>query len=216
MFKCVAVLNDLVLSNEFKITNYASLFDISVASDSGVQFYYDIGNPTLTCLINNEDRTSSQYKYVWAEADYNGNFQVLEETTSENSEYNAAAAGYAQLQADIEAERAMAAASQNQLDAYLTTMKKYDKIMRVEGNKIHSLNVSRITNFATYKCSVFRDDVFIGTSSIVITNSLENADYYNIVINNGTQVYKYNADGVYPLNTDTLYGPVMDIDELSV
>ena len=36
--------------------NYASSWDITIGSDAGTKFYYDIGTPTLTCLINNEEK----------------------------------------------------------------------------------------------------------------------------------------------------------------
>ena len=100
----------------------------------------------------------------------------------------------------------MAAASKNQLDNYLTVINKYDKIMRVEKNKIHHLQVNEITNFITYKCSVYHNGVYIGTSSIVINNDLDKQDVYTLVINNGTQTFKYNEAGVSP-TSDSLDNP---------
>jgi hypothetical protein len=95
----------------------------------------------------------------------------------------------------------MPAASQAQLNEYLTIINRYDKIMRIEGNKIHHLQVNTITNFATYKCSVYKNGVYIGTSSITIKNDLNKKDAYTLVINNGSQTFKYNEAGVSPAST---------------
>ena len=205
-YKCVVIYNNILLSRTFTITNYSSNYEISIVSDGGTQFYYDIGNPSLTCLVNGQELIGTDYSYQWAEIDNNNNFYSLVETTDLNTEYNNAVTGYENLQARINAETAMAAASKNQLDNYLTVINKYDKIMRVEKNKIHHLQVNEITNFITYKCSVYHNGVYIGTSSIVINNDLDKQDVYTLVINNGTQTFKYNEAGVSP-TSDSLDNP---------
>ena len=197
-YKCVVIYNNIQLSRVITVTNYSSNYEISIESDKGEQFYYDIGNPTLTCKINGQESISNEYTYQWIEIDNNNNFYALAETTEDNTEYNNAVAGYTQLKADIAAERAMAAASQAQLNQYLTTINSYDKIMRIEGRKIHNLQVNTITNFSTYKCSVYHNGVYIGTSSIVIRNNLDKKDAYSLVITNGSQTFKYNESGVSP------------------
>ena len=185
---------------EITITNYSSVYDVSIVSDSGTQFYYDIGNPNLTCLVNGEEENGDDYSYVWAEVDSNDRFTTLNETIDENKEYNDAAAAFEQLSDEVKQEKAGAAASQEKLDEYLTILKKYDRIMRVEKNKIFSLSVKQITNFSTYKCSAYYQGILIGTASIVIYNTLDNADYYNLTLTNGTQVFNYNSSGVSPTN----------------
>ena len=205
-YKCVVIYNNIQLSRIITVTNYSSNYEISIESDNGEQFYYDIGNPSLTCKINGQESTSSEYTYQWVEIDNNNNFYALAETTEDNTIYNNAVAGYTQLKADIAAERAMAAASQAQLDAYLTIINRYDKIMRVEGRKIHHLQVNTITNFSTYKCSVYHNGIYIGTASIVIRNDLDKKDVYTLIINNGTQTFKYDEAGVSPAS-DSLDNP---------
>ena len=197
-YKCVVIYNNIQLSRVITVTNYSSNYEISIESDSGEQFYYDIGNPSLTCKINGQESTSNEYTYQWVEIDNNNNFYALAETTEDNTIYNNAVASYTQLKADIEAERVMAAASQAQLNQYLTTINSYDKIMRVEGKKIHHLQINTITNFSTYKCSVYRNGIYIGTASIVINNSLDKKDVYSLVINNGSQTFKYSESGISP------------------
>lgn len=205
-YKCVVIYNNIQLSRIITITNYSSNYEISIESDKGEQFYYDIGNPTLTCKINGQESTSNEYTYQWVEIDNNNNFYLLEETTEDNNIYNNAVTRYIQLEADINAERAMAAANQEQLNQYLTTINSYDKIMRIEGRKIHHLQVNTITNFSTYKCSVYHNGVYIGTASIVIRNDLDKKDAYSLVITNGSQTFKYNESGISPAS-DSLDNP---------
>ena len=206
-YKCVVIYNDnTVLSKEISIFNHSSDYEISIASDEGKEFYYDIGNPTLTCKINGNEKTSSDFTYLWAEIDNNNNYYGLSEAIDENNEYNNAVSGYSNLQAEIEAETKLAAASQAQLDNYQKIIDKYKTIMRVEKNKIHKVDISKITNFSTYKCAVYYKGVYIGTSSIVLTNSLEKKDMYSLVINNGSQVFKYNEAGIAP-NSEAIENP---------
>ena len=205
-YKCVVIYNNIQLSKIVTVTNYSSNYEISIESDKGEQFYYDIGNPTLTCKINGQESTSNEYTYQWVEIDNNNNFYALAETTDDNAIYNNAVAGYTQLKADIAAERAMAAASQDLLEGYLTIINSYDKIMRIEGRKIHHLQVNTITNFSTYKCSVYHNGIYIGTASIVIRNDLDKKDAYSLVITNGSQTFKYNESGISPAS-DSLDNP---------
>lgn len=130
--------------------------------------------------------------------DNNNNFFSLPETTSDNEVYNNAVAAKQQLETQIRNEQAMPAASAETLAGYETIIKNYDTIMRVEGNKLHKVQISSITNFATYKCAVYYQGSYIGTGSIVLSNRLDTDGGYSLVINNGQQVFKYNEDGVSP------------------
>ena len=197
-YKCVALYNNITLSREITITNYSSQWNITINSDNGTEFYYDIGNPNLTCFVNGEEEAGNEYTYQWAEVDSKGNFYSLPDTTEDNQEYNDAVVGYRSLESQIQAETAMAAASQAQLNEYLRIIKSYDTIRRVDKNKIYHLQVNTITAFTTYKCSVYHNGVYIGTSSIVLTNRLDKKDLYTLVINNGVQTFKYDEQGVAP------------------
>lgn len=200
-YKCVVVYNDTtILSKEISIINYSSNYNITIDSDSGTKFYYDIGNPTLICKVNGSEKNDSHFSYQWAVVDNNNNFSILAETVDENNEYNNAVSRLKNLETQIKAETAMAAASQSQIDNYNNIIKKYNTITRIEKNKIFKVGINTITNFATYKVSVYYDGNYIGTSSIVLTNSLDAEDMYNIVIDNSSQVFKYNEAGVSPTN----------------
>ena len=200
-YKCVAVYNDIILTREEIITNYDSEWNVTIESSNGEDFENDIGTTNLVCKINNQIKSDANFTYLWAEVDSAGNFYSLGETTTDNDEYNNAVAGQTQLMADIEAERAMPAASQQQLNDYLTIIEKYGKIMRVEKMYLHSVQIREIVGFSTFKCSVFNNGVFIGSSSIVIRNNLGTEGTYSLIINNGSKTFKYDEMGISPVNT---------------
>ena len=198
-YKCAVIYNDTtVLTKEISILNYSANMNITIESDLGEKFYYDIGTPTLTCKVNGAEKNNSDYKYQWAVVDNNGNFITLAETTESNKEYNEAVAELNDLKSRIKSEKAMAAASQPQIDKYNEIINKYNSIMRVENNKLYKVQINTITNFSTYKVSVYYKEKYIGTSSIILTNSLDIEDAYSLVIENGSQVFKYNEAGISP------------------
>lgn len=197
-YKCVAIYNGLILSRIQEIKNYSSKINVEIVSDSGNQFYYDNGTPTLTCLVNREEKLN--YTYTWASIDNNNNnYEALENTEEDNSEYNTAVEKYNTLMGEINAGTKLAAASQEELNSYLTVIEKYDKIQRVENNKIHKIQMNEVISFKTFKCSVYNEEgLYLGTAEIILTNSLQKKDEYKLIINNGTQVFKYSEAGVSP------------------
>ena len=200
-YKCVAVYFDgTILSKTIVIYNYASNYEISIKSDSGVAFSYDLGKPTLTCYINGQEETSDIYDYTWSVINSSNQFSILEETATKNNEYNEAIAQRDILLAKAEAEQLLSASDQEKLSLYNQTIAQYEYVMRIENNKVHNLKVSAITNFSTYKCSVQKSGVPIGTASIIITNSTSNEGGYTLIIENGNQVFKYNEKGISPAN----------------
>lgn len=82
-----------------------------------------------------------------------------------------------------------------------TAIDNYNGIQRVSGNQITGIQINSITNFSIFKCSVFTKtgNIFLGSGSIILSNS-PNGNIYNLVINNGTQVFKYNTHGVSPVS----------------
>ena len=212
-YKCVVLYNDLILSRVQEIKNYSSINDITIVSDSGTKFYYDNGTPTLTCLINGEEKLIEknqdgeivhEYSYIWAEIDNTNQYTTLLENVEENAKYDATIADYENLLARIKAETAMAAASQDELDKLKNILDEYNKIQRVEKNKVYKVQMNEVISFKTFKCSVYDNDLYIGTGSIVLTNSLEQKDEYILVINNGTQIFKYDEAGVSPASPSLL------------
>lgn len=207
-YKCVAIYNqETVLQKEFIITNYDSEYQITIFSDEGTQFYYDNGRPSLVCQVNGEELTSEEYTYVWSELDNNNKFTALAETTQDNEIYNNAFISREQLLADLAAENKLTGKTQQELNDYNTIIEHYDYVMRVEKNKIHKIDLKKISYFSTYKCSVLRNGVQIGTASIVLTNDIVSNLSYSLVINNGNQVFKYNEAGVAP-NSESVANPI--------
>lgn len=200
-YKCVAVYsNDTVLSRTITIYNYSSDYEITIVSDEGNAFFYDLGHPTLTCYVNGEEAIAADYTYVWSETNSSNQFSMLAETAEDNIEYNAAVNSRNILMEQIAAEQILSGQAQEELNILDRVLAQYENVMRVEGNKIHNLKISAITTFSTYKCSVYKNGIFIGTASIIITNSLKNESVYTLVINNGNQVFKYNEAGIAPTN----------------
>ena len=207
-YKCIAIYNkDTVLQKDFTITNYDSDYEISILSNQGTQFYHNNGKPTLTCYINGVEDKSDEYLYVWSSIDNNNTFNSLVETTTINDEYNTAKAGYDALIKEIEEEKKLVAATQDQLTEYNNIIEKYEYATRVEKNIVWNIDLRTISFFKTFKCSVFKNSVFIGTASVVITNDLTTNLNYTLVINNGNQVFKYNEAGVAP-NSSSLKNPI--------
>lgn len=158
-FKCVVCYNkNTYVSREIVIYNYSSPYEITIESSRGTQFYYDLGETNLTCLVNGEDRSSGEYSYVWSVVNNVGSFASL----NGSEDYN------------------------------------------IDKNKINNLPINIIVNHSTYKCTVFLNGVNIGVGAITINNSLEGGNSYSLIINNGSQVFKYNEQGVSPADSASI------------
>ena len=202
-YKCIVIYNEnTIISKEIEIINYASNINITIESDAGTKFYYDIGRPTIAVKVNGTER--NDLTYMWAEVDNNNNFTSLPETTALNSDYNTTKSNYDTLVAQINAETKMAAANQSTLDSYSNHLKEYETIQRVEKGRIYKIDVSQITNFKTFKVSVFSNGIYQGTASIVLTNSYEKENGYTLNIDGGVQVFNYNAAGISPTHESAL------------
>ena len=212
--KCVAIKDGNIIAEKIgSIINYDNAYNLTIESDGGNQFYFDNGNPNLICKINNIIDTSNDFSYQWGYVDNNGNYSLLTETTEDNEIYNAAAEGYALLKSQIETGKAMAAASQEQLNEYLTTLENYSTIQRVEGNTIFNTDISQIYEKGIFKCTVSKNGIFIGTAAITLYNTLSIEGDYHLEIVNGTQTFSYNGMGVSPASK-TLEKPIQ-IEPLS-
>lgn len=63
------------------------------------------------------------------------------------------------------------------------------------------VNASDIVESAKYECTVYYEDELYGTTAITLYNSLTMKGSYHIEIENGTQVFKYNEDGISPASS---------------
>ena len=118
-YKCVAVYSEeTVLTKVITIYNYSSDYEITIKSDEGTTFYYDLGNPTLTCYVNGKEDLAEDYSYIWSSIDNTGRFTNLEETIEINTPYNDAVAKFNELEAQIKENQILSGASQQQLQLY--------------------------------------------------------------------------------------------------
>ena len=198
-YKCVAIYDNSVISKVVTIKNMSSPYDITITSDAGTQFYFDIGHPTLTCLVNGAG--PGQYTFAWGMTDSSGVYQTLPATAEQNTTYNVLKTEYDDLTRSIANESAPAAPNQSKLADLEKQLAAYDLITRVENNKIHNVQINTIVNFCTYQCSVYDGDVYLGTASIVLNNNLEAEGMYHLIINDADYVYKYNYAGVSPASS---------------
>ncbi len=199
-FKVAIVYDGSVVAKEINIQNLAaSVPELTIESSGGTKFYYDIGHPTLTCKVNGGEPTG--YKYYWAYESNTGVFEELPETTELNTQYENAVAALESLKAEIAAGTKFANAEADNLTNLESNVNAFNFIQRVDGNKVCDVQINNITTVGTFKCSVYNDnDVYLGTCSLALTNTLEGEDLYSLVINNGSAVYQYNENGVAPNN----------------
>ena len=60
IFACVAIYeSDIILKTSISLYNNNNRIEITIDSDQGIDFQFNEGNPTLTCLIN---RKTSNYQ----------------------------------------------------------------------------------------------------------------------------------------------------------
>ena len=195
-YKCVVVYDRSVITKTIVIKNLASGYDITIDSDEGTKFYFDIGYPTLRCLVNGKE--DNNLTYSWAVTNNVGNFESIADTPDINKEYLEAYENYYTLLDNIQKERIPLEPNRDRLNWHRAELLKYDKIMRVDRNTIWHLNVNTITDFSTYQCTVYQGNLYLGTASIVLTNSLTAEGSYTMIIHDGSCVFKYDENGVSP------------------
>ena len=211
--KVAIVYDGSVVTKEINIQNLGAKVPVlTIESTGGTKFYYDIGHPTLTCKVN--DGEPSNYKYYWAYEDNTGVFSELPITTDANTQYAAVVKTLNDLKTAIANGTKFANTEATNLNNAEAAVKAFDFIQRVQDNKIYDVQINNITSFGTFKCSVYNDkDIYLGTTSLTLTNTLDGEDLYSLVINNGSAVFQYNENGVAP-NSKSL-DVQQEIQELS-
>lgn len=195
-YKCAVVYEGVIITKTITIKNLASGYNITIDSSEGTKFYFDTGHPTLKCLVNGKE--NQNYIYSWAVTNNVGNFETIPDTPSINNDYLIAYNNYNTLLNNIQKELVPLEPNRERLNTYRYELNKYDRITRVDKNTIWHLNVNTITDFSTYRCTVYQGKLYLGTASIVLTNSLTAEGSYTIIINDGSYVYKYDENGVSP------------------
>lgn len=213
-YKCVVLYGDSSFSKEFVIINEDASYKMIIVSDAGTQFIADAGSPTLTCYVmdrNQEEVDSIIYR--WGVINNQGIYSYLPEgniNIDENIEYGypEALEEYNQLKEGIE-NHSILQYEKNEKDKDLSNIKRLewleDRIntfkqqQTVYQNKIFFVDIKRIDNFSTYICTVMdENNNVLGTQEITLINKKTSNGGYSLVINNGTQVFNYNEEGISP------------------
>lgn len=198
VYKCVAVYNEMVLDKEIIITNYDTEIIVKINCEGNPNFIDSVGKVTLECL------PEEQKEYSWARIDEECNsFESLMSTDSENEIYNKAVEAKKKLLQDWENKaRPINDVTKNELQSYENIINSYDRITRLEENKLINIQGASVFERVVYKCQVFdENDKSLGIASQILTNKLrtdEEEQYGNITIKNGTQVFRYDAKGISP------------------
>lgn len=199
----------IVLKEHFVLFNEASKREISINSSLGVKFNFDLGSPTLTCLINGKEENFDAgmanahpdkfFIFIWSKIDKFGNVTIFNQTKQE-----------------VEEKYNNLLHSGNFTYAELTALKNLAESLNGiswEKNKL-VFPVNKIDDMVTIKCSVYLRDrepvneetaeklqYNIGSSSIVLQNEKSPVKKdYQIVIENGNQVFQYSETGISPAN----------------
>lgn len=224
-YKCICLYNNMTLANEIIIKNNDAIHEIKIESSNGTEFSYDKGETTLTCKVDNEENLS--YNYYWIKTNNVGTYEKINSDEESQEAIEQANTLKTNLKNSFETKKVYpeqkgslknpekynliyplviakygeSATYQNIVDfceAFIADKSNY----YCYKNKINNLPIRTITNYATYSCSVFEvkngKENFIGTASIKITNSFEKQIGYTLVINNGTQLFKYDEAGLSP------------------
>lgn len=199
-YKCVIDYKGQILSKEFYFIDYDVTDEVYIITDRNPNFIDSIGATTLTCVA------TEGVSYQWARIDIEGGFEALKDTTADNDRYESAVKEYNELIKDIEEKREPDnAANQNILKFHLDTIESFQYKERRKENQIINLQAGSIYHSATYKCQAFdKDGNSLGIASQLVTNyssSEENPQAGTLVINNGAQIFKYDAKGIAPTST---------------
>ena len=201
IYKCVVVYQDtMVLKAEFSLYNSINRRVIEINSSLGTKFDFDMGKPTLTCLLLDNIMTGETepgsfpdgygdcgYRYVWMRKDESGQVIVFDKTYQE----------YKELYDNI------SDADFNQL---ILLKKKMEEMKGIELNKnvlVYPASKIAANTTATFECYVYRikaeEESYIGSASITLLNKTAPIrDEYYIIIENGNQVFQYNEAGALP------------------
>lgn len=205
-FKVAILYDNSVITKEINIQNLnEDVEEIYIQSNSGTQFYYDIGHPTLTCKIKGKQNISIEnYNFYWGYVSNTGVFENLETTIEDNKKYSDAVISLEDAKNAI--KKGNSDNKQKTLQECQNEVAKFKYIQRVKYNCIYDVQINKITSFGTFKCSIYQkgqngqNKKYLGTASITLTNKLEGEGVYSLVINNGSETFQYDQNGISPTN----------------
>ena len=214
-YKCVAVYKGYAIVKEFNVINYAADITLEIVSDSGTQFYFDIGSPNLTCLVNGEDDLEG-YEYKWLCENKDGIVTHYENAPAEGAAYYQAIEDRDALQERVDNNEVLAGAAQSQLDIYQNIVDNYNEDMRIYNNHIFNVDIKQINDYSIYKCSVkTTSGNDLGTAAITLNNEYSLEGNYRLLIKNKTQLFKYDEWGIAPVFDEEGREKTFETQELS-
>ena len=213
-YLCVAIYNGgedgtvtlksrITLFNEFQKRNF------EITSNLGTNFKFDVGTPTLTCLIDGKDKffefyelqdgerrdKDNQYRFYWSLYTSNGEKFSFDRTYEEVIE---------ELNLASEVQHRLA------LETEASALKDVVFPKGIYGNQI-TYPLAKIggDTGATFECQIYITDEQnpgedadwypIGIANLSLTNLSDNyLSDYHVVIENGDQVFQYSESGVAP------------------
>ena len=213
IYKCVAIVNGQVLEKQVKINNYDSNYIVKMNSSGGTEkdgslyVYNNIGKITLSVSVDGLGNNADKATYAWGITDELNNFNTITENSELNTQITI-------LKRDIESMETQIANKvegalgkyQDLLPIRKSELASLEKQTRLDKNVYYNYNADNIVSFVTIACSVYVGDIFIGSDSVKIVNDIQPANY-SLVINNGTQVFKYDGNGTAP-NASSLENPI--------
>lgn len=205
--KVAVIYNENVITKTLTILKKVGVPELSIESSGGTRFYFDIGHPDLTCKVNGQELIEEEYSYYWGYEANNGILQQLAETKDLNNDFQKAINDFNNLKEKIANGIVLPKASEQELADAEAAVYQYNFIQRVKGNRIFDVQIKNITSFGTFKCSVFKlegqEQVYLGTATITLTNSLTEQGEYSVIINNGSVVFQYDEEGDAPTSPNS-------------
>lgn len=206
-YKCVAIYQGSIISKDFSIINNDAAYNIQIESDQGTEFILDAGYPTLTCIVSGGN--INNFQYVWGVTDNNGSFTSLVSQEQAYNEYNNKLTEFNRLKNGFESgtilKNAYYSTNIKNIDKYnqlINQLNILNKQQYVFNNQIIHVNVKNITNFSTFSCSVFNSNhELIGNAAITLINKTTSDGGYSLIINNGTQLFNYDENGISPASS---------------
>lgn len=197
VYKCVAILNEtIILAQEFYVYNFAAGAELKIKSDLGVNFSFDSGIPTLTCMIktnNGDEEITNNYHYYWAivvngQRTFLSGAQTISPSSTSIKEITNVLA-YNNLINGLQFFKGATELTKN-----------FETATRIR----YPITNIGLENAATFECYVERKDSQnkyqdIGCATLTLTNKTNVTinDFY-IEIENGNQIFQYDEYGDPP------------------
>ena len=210
--KCVAVADDFVFEKIVEILNYDSHIEMTILElnskgeviyneDNELISYFGEDIKNLKCNV--ESYLHFGFKYKWSLRDADQSYISLPENEDLNFRIQSYENGILELEEKVSTGEKLQEEVKYSIEGYKyelnSLLKEYSPISKEEN--LLNIQVKNINKYNIYTCSVYdENDIFLGSVSKTIVNKYEDAaNRYNLVINGGDRVFKYDADGLSPL-----------------